>query len=84
MDSAILGMINMKDCMGSFNVFVISSNTQCAGTKCLQLHDILPFSQDRKAFTMMAVNIASDAFLSTVAQAVTFLAYAQVKVEVVG
>jgi hypothetical protein len=42
------------------------------------------FFQDRKAFTMMVVHVASDTFLGTVAQAVTFLAYAQVKVEVVG
>jgi hypothetical protein len=33
---------------------------------------------------MMVVHIASDAFVGTVAQAVTFLAYAQVKVEVAG
>ncbi len=26
----------------NYNVFVISSNTRCAGTQCLQLHDILP------------------------------------------
>ncbi len=65
-------------------VFVISSNTRCAGTQCLQLHDILPLPQDRKAFTMMVVHVASDAFVGTVAQAVTFLAYAQVKVEVTG
>jgi hypothetical protein len=64
---------------------VISSNTRCAGTQCLQLHDILPIPQDRKAFTMMVVHIASDAFfVGTVAQAATFLAYAQVKVEVAG
>ncbi len=25
-----------------FNVFATSSNTRCAGTQCLQLHDILP------------------------------------------
>ncbi len=30
-------------CTGSqLYVFVISSNTRCAGTQCLQLHDILP------------------------------------------
>jgi hypothetical protein len=33
---------------------------------------------------MMVIHVASDAFMGTVAQAVTFLAYAQVKVEVVG
>jgi hypothetical protein len=33
---------------------------------------------------MMVVQVASDAFVGTIAQAVTFLAYAQVKVEVVG
>ncbi len=26
----------------NYNVFVISSNMRCAGTQCLQLHDILP------------------------------------------
>ncbi len=52
--------------------------------QCLQLDDILPLPQDRKAFRMMVVHIASDAFVGTVAQAVTFLSYAQVKVEVAG
>jgi hypothetical protein len=42
------------------------------------------FFKDKKALTMMVVHVASDAFVGTVAQAVTFLAYAQVKVEVVG
>ncbi len=68
----------------NYIVFVISSNMRCAGTQCLQLHDIIPLPQDRKAFTMMVVHVASDAFVGTVAQAVTFMAYAQVKVEVAG
>jgi hypothetical protein len=41
------------------------------------------FLKDRKAFIMMVIHVASDAFVGTVAQAVTFLAYAQVKAEVV-
>ncbi len=72
MGSAVLGMINVKDCMGSFWGFVISSNTRCTGMQCLQLHDILPLPQDRKAFTMMVIHVASDAFVGTVAQLVTF------------
>ncbi len=51
---------------------MISSNTRCAGTQCLQLHDILPLPLRQEGITMMVVHVASDAFMGTVALAVTF------------
>ncbi len=68
----------------NYNVFVISSNTRCAGTQCLQLHDIFPLPLRQE-------NIHNDGCPRCIwcihghsCPGSHFLAYAQVKVEVVG
>ncbi len=68
----------------NYNVFVISSNTRCIGTQCLQLHDILPL-------TLRQEGIHNDGHPHCIwcicehsCTGSHFLACAQVKLEVVG
>ncbi len=67
----------------NYNIFVIPSNTRWAGTQCLQLHAILPLPKKQEGIH----NDCPRCIWCICGQSCTgshFLAYAQVKVEVVG
>jgi hypothetical protein len=53
----------------NYNVFVISSNTRCDGHNA---YSYMAYSlQNRRAFSIMVVHVASDAFVGTVVQVIT-------------
>ncbi len=74
MDSAISGMINVRKLHWKLiATYLWSHQIQDAlGHNAYSYMIYSLFLWDRKAFTMMVVHIASDAFVGTVAQAVTF------------
>ncbi len=68
----------------NYNIFVISSNTRCAGTQCLQLHDILPLHLRQEGIHNDGRPCCIWCIRGHSCTGSHFLAYAQVKLEVVG
>ncbi len=68
----------------NYKVFMISSNTRCAETQCLQLHDILPLPLRQEGIHNDNRPRCIWCICGHSCTGSHFLAYAQVKVEVVG
>jgi hypothetical protein len=73
-DSALLGMINVKKLHGKLIITYLWSHQiqDALGYNAYSYMTYSLFLYARKAFTMMVVQVASDTFVGTVVQAVTF------------
>ncbi len=67
----------------NYTVFVISSNMRCAGTQCLQLHDILPLPFKQEGIHNNGHPHCIWCICGHSCTGSPFLAYGQVKVKVV-
>jgi hypothetical protein len=67
----------------NYNIFMISSNTRCTGTQCLQLHDILPLPLRQEGIHNDDVPHCIWCICGHSCACSHFLAYAQEKLEAV-